>query len=531
MVEYKIYYIGKKKINWNKTNDIGYIFENLIYELDNFVKFVRFVFDKASIDSSTNFLIYCEDLTKEHCHYLSNILDIYSIAGKIFMNITIYNKTINSHLSIERIDGYKKIVNIFPFDHTIKICDQTVYDTVISINKTISVLFDPTKPSDECFTIYYEKKNKQSGGNINTRLFDFRIMETNDSVELESTWWFKYYFSIPLCAFGRLAQSAGTCWLNVCLNILFLSEPIAKLLITKYNGLDKDLKTQIEQIKRPYYILASNASLQVILWSLVNMFLIHSSKAITLDSNFILVIGSKIKSLCEFGNENYYIENNFVAEYAESFNTYSAFIMLCNIYFESEIDFFSLYIKSGLLFEQRKIMRELYDKYNHLKFNLNDSNFDEFDKLGKQINMYDDLDYKSYLIVKEMDQLNKQIILNWDELILPNTKISPSNPPKILIIPTITTTKIHQIIYVGETEYKLIAAGINFYIKEHEVSHIISGLFCRSKYYIYDSNNIISYSNWNQEVYNDYIDQLNEIYQVNGYSYEYQNNFIIYIQV
>ena len=145
--------------------------------------------------------------------------------------------------------------------------------------------------------------------------------------------------------------------------------------------------------------------------------------------------------------------------------------------------------------------------------------------------MYDDLDYKSYLIVKEMDQLNKQIILNWDELVLPNTKISPSNPPKILIIPTITTTKIHQIIYVGETEYKLIAAGINFYIKEHEVSHIISGLFCRSKYYIYDSNNIISYSNWNQEVYNDYIDQLNEIYQVNGYSYEYQNNFIIYIQV
>ena len=95
------------------------------------------------------------------------------------------------------------------------------------------------------------------------------------------------------------------------------------------------------------------------------------------------------------------------------------------------------------------------------------------------------------------------------ETLLRTASRSSSEPPKLLIIPTLHTTKIHQVIYVGETEYKLIAAGILFDMKEFDSKHIVAGLLCGTKYYVYDSNNIISYSNWNQSIYNDYINYIN----------------------
>jgi hypothetical protein len=91
--------------------------------------------------------------------------------------------------------------------------------------------------------------------------------------------------------------------------------------------------------------------------------------------------------------------------------------------------------------------------------------------------------------------------------------------------------KMHQILYVNDTEYKLIAGGIRFEMLEFGGAHIVSGLICDDKYYIYDSNNILSYSNWNQGLYNDYIEQLNDIFNVNGYRFDYTNEYIVYIKV
>lgn len=538
MGEYKIYYIGKNNITWNKSNDIGYIFENLGYDpSENFLESINSLLDQVSTNPLIKYLLCCEDLTLSQCKKISEMVLAKTNKGKIFMNMTIYNKTKNAHISLPNANGFRKIVNIFPFDHAIQVCDQTVFEGITFINKTITVSFDPSKPSEKCFTVWYEKKSKQFGGsgNIDTIdkqiLFNFRMMETNESTNLENTWWFKYYFSIPPCAYGRLSQSTGTCWLNACLNILFLSEPIANLLIGKYYKLPLELKTQIEQIERPKDILETSSSLQIILWSLVNIFLVRSKKATTLDSDFILVVGAKIKSICEHGNENYYIENNLGIDYGVGFITYKAFLFLLDFYLESNVDFFNLFTFYGLVFNQTRKKDELYDNYNYLKTKLNDSNFDEFYQIEKQINAYEDAESKTINILRQMEHTDKQIIIKWDEIIFPDTKISLSDPPKLFVFPTLPTTKIHQIIYVGETEYKLVAGGINFNVKESNTSHIVSGLMCGSKYYIYDSNDLISYTNWNQGIFNDYIEQLNDFYKVNGYSYDFQNVFVIYMRV
>jgi len=534
MREYKIYYIGNNKINLSKSDKKDYIFETInLKSIDNFLEKIQFILDECNKSDykKINYLLCFENLNKDYCDALSKLLD--DNKSKIFMGLTIYNKTIDAHVCVEAVLGYKKIVNIFPFDLAIKVCDQKVYDTLLLINRTITVVFDPTAPLKNCYTIYYEKKNKQSGGNTssNFKRFNFRLMQTNDSNELENTWWFRYYFSIPPCAFGRLSQSSGTCWLNTVLNILFLSEPIADLLVQKYNSLPKDFKTQVEKIMFPSDFFALKIPLKILMWAMVNMFLIKLDKAITLDYNFISVVASKVKSLWVYNNENYFIENNLGIEYGDGLLSYYGLITVCSIYFEENIDYYKLFNKYALLFDENEKINNIYKEYSNLNSNVTDSTLEKLNDLEKLVDIFDGMHKKTQSIVTQMAETNTQISLNWKEITFSDTKLSPGDPPKLLIIPTVNTRQIHQVIYIGDTEYKLIAGGIDFNVIEANASHIVAGLICEDKYYIYDSNNILSYSNWNQGIYNDYIDQLNDYYEVNGYRFEYTNQYVVYIKV
>ena len=546
MPKYEIYYFGNSTIN--QTNSVNSVNSNdIIYNFQMITKWssteeitekLTSILDQASKTDPKNifFLIYFEDLTKEYCDVISNLLIKYTSKGDIFMGVSIYNKTLDAHVSIQHVYGFRKIVNIFPFDRAIKICDQTVFDTIRLINKTITVSFDPTKPLEKCYDIWYEDKNKkQYGGddstNPNIQIFNFRLMKTNNSTELENTWWFKYYFSIPPCAFGRLAQSTGTCWLNVALNILFLSEPIADILIKKYHSLSKEFKTLVEKISFRSDIFILEIPLKDLLWCMVNRFLINSNKAITLDQNFIGVVASKVKGLWEHNNEKYFIENNLGIEYGDGLISYFGFITVCSIYFEENVDYYALFNKYALMPKTREFTKSSYDEYYELKSNLTDKSLEKLKKLELFINTIDKLHDYTCSIVSQMNETNKQISLKLNDIIFTNTQVSPSELPKLLIIPTVLTTKIHQIIYIDDAEYKLIAGGIKFNMLEPNSTHIVSGLICDDKYYIYDSNNILSFSNWNQGLYNDYIEQLNDYYGVNGYRFNYINEYIIYIKV
>lgn len=539
MPDYSIYYIGNNNnIKSEKDSMIDYNFE-YVKRLEMF-EFLNKLLSNNLIEN-TQILIYLEDLSRYECEHISEILKKYSDEGKLYLNITIFNKTNNAFMSIQKVDGFKKIVNIFPFNIAIYVCDEGVYQSVKLINKTITVKYNSSRSEKKCFIIFYEKKDEtQKGGHVKKdKIYNFRLMETNNSNILEETWWYKYYFSIPECAYGRLSQSSGTCWLNTILNNLFLSEPIAEILKKRYMNLSKNKRNEIEKIKSFNEFLVRNYSLEKMLWSLVNLILIQKKKATTLSGNFMAVLASKIKSLDLYNKEDYYLDNNLTTSFGDGHITAIGLNTVCNFYLKEDVDYYYLFNLYYLSYEMNMKMSDIYDKHKYLKNNLDDSNQQEYFELDEIVNKIINLHDKTNEIVKKMNETDDIITINWKDITFPNSKISENNPPKMIMIPTeykdstgfYLSKKIHQIIYIGDTEYKLITSGINFVAEtsENTLSHIVAGLICKSRYYIYDSNNLISYSDWNQSVYNDYIEKLGELYKVNSYRIEYKFCYAIYI--
>jgi hypothetical protein len=358
-------------------------------------------------------------------------------------------------------------------------------------------------------------------------------METNDLTDLEQIWWFKYYFSIPPCAYGRLSQSSGTCWFNTVLNIIFLTEPIQQMLVSKYKTLDKTLIEQVEQISDFSHIAAKDFPLQVIMWSIVNLLLIQKKKALTLDGNFIGIIAAKVKSLHLYGNENYWLENNLGPDFGRGGIDIDVVGVVLSQMFEEMEDFFILFNFWTKSFKTREEIKLLEQEYNELRTKFDDTTRDKFIKLETQVNeIYDLEDNVLSIIIKIIDGYKKLITLKWSDLKLKSESINSSNPPKILIVPTFNQLikNIPEIIYIEDTEYKLNAMTLKFHLSEINIGHVVSGLVCGSKYYIYDSNGILTYDSWNKSVYNNYIDALNEFYNVNGFSYDYKQGFLLYIK-
>jgi hypothetical protein len=537
MQEYKIYYFSKTKLNPNP------LVEHNLWSLELFEKSMR------TLNPDISTLIYLEDLeTMESCVQIQKLFLKLKDEGKIYSNLTIYNKTTFAHRTIFQLPIFKKVLNIFPFDKTISICSDSVIDALKYINKTISVVFDPSQPPDSCYSLIKAKGEKfinifpeQKGGNLSSpfeQIYNFRIMETNEEiVEPEQTWWYKYYFSIPPCAYGRLSQSSGTCWLNTVLNIIFLTQPIAEILVAKYKTLDKDLVKQVEEIKIFLDIAAKVFPLKVILWSMVRLLLIKKKKALTLDSNFMLVIGAKVKSLHMYGNENYWLENNFGADFGNSYDGGDVIGIILSLMLEEMEDFIVLLNIRGLDYKIRQQIDKEYEEYTYLRDTFDGTVY--FLELAEKIEPFTNLQYEIFSLVKNMVEGDELISLKWCHLILEIDHLNlfknfnPSNPPKILIIPIYTVSNIKnipEILYIDDTEYKLNALSLMFNLHEFSVKHDVSCLICGSKYYIYDSNDILTYDSWNKSVYNEYINALNDHYKVNEFAYEYKQNFLLYIK-
>jgi hypothetical protein len=523
MGEYKIYYFGKLKINTNN------LVEQISWSYEDFEKCI------VNLDSNLPTLIYLEDLEELDCIRIAKLFLRIKEEGKLYTNLTIYNKTTNAHKTIFQLPIFKKVLNIFPFDKIITICDNNIDQAVRYINKSISVVFDPSKPPDQCFTFVQTKPQKGGEQRIKSefeQIFIFRIMETNDSTELEQTWWFKYYFSIPPCAYGRLSQSSGTCWFNTVLNIIFLTEPIRQMLVSKYKTLDKKLIEQVEQITQFSHIAAKDFPLQVIIWSMVRLLLVQNKKALTIDGNFIGIIAAKVKSLHIYGNENYWLENNLGSDFGNNYNEYYVIGVVLSQMLEEIDDFFILFYFWTKSFNKREQIIKQDQEYNELRSKFDDTTREKFIKLESKVNEIINLEEKTYSIVRKINEDDKLVALKWSDLTLKSESINSSNSPKILIIPTfdISIKNIPEIIYIEDTEYKLYAMSLTFHSHEKQFYHVVSGLVCGSKYYIYDSNGILTYDSWNKSVYNNYIDALNEFYNVNGFAYDYKQGFLLYIK-
>ena len=340
-------------------------------------------------------------------------------------------------------------------------------------------------------------------------------METNQVNDIEQMWWFKYYFSIPPCAYGRISQSSGTCWCNVILNICLLTPVISKLLIEKFKNLESEKKKYIqEKYKDCNDINNCNDTLLNIIYGIINIFLINKKKATTLDGNFISEIAARIKGICLENDEFYYQKLDEKLQYGDNYYCIKGFYTFIYLILKKNIDF---------VFIESFGITEITTKYEQLK-----NTKDKTDQELEDFNKIDDLFYFSYFLSKnKLPDHNEIISIQWSDIIYNINEIIPNTPPLFIVLPVFGNIT-REIIYINDIEYKLQSSCI--YYDSNIQSHVVSGLFCHDKYYIYDSNDIISYSKWYQNIYNEYIELINDYYKINGYSYNFTMEFCIYVK-
>jgi hypothetical protein len=282
----------------DKTEE--YIYNFITFDNFNDICDLENILDKCIKE---NILIYIN--SEDNCdfiirfnNYIQNILDKSSIHR--FLNVTIINKIINLKCMIYELENnnediYKKIINMIPDKVPIAFnngdFDKLLGDGYI-LNSKKTVVYELNKESNNN-TI----RLNQKGGTI-TREITFMVnTNINNEKELENSWWFKYYFQIPNCAYGRLTQSTGTCWCNALINSLILNQSIVNLLIDKFNKLDKETKNTIENINSFDKFNDSKDSLYILLYAVINLLLIRKIKAKQKNGNFIAELAARIKGI------------------------------------------------------------------------------------------------------------------------------------------------------------------------------------------------------------------------------------------
>jgi len=513
----KIYYINNNNFKYNNTQSNEYEFFEYKFNIYNLEEKIGEI-----LEEKTKVLIYFENINEEYLKKIINVLDKHK--NFELLNITIFNKITNADLAIplfftkSNIKTYKKILNIFPFETAIKVSNDTTFQLLNIVNKSIDVVLNNDEPKDKLYSIWYQKKMKGGFNNIKQKRYVFRLMETIESESLDQTWWFKYYFNIPVCAYGRISQSSGTCWCNIILNICLLTRGISTLFIEKFNNLDFEYKKYIkEKYKEINDINNCNDTLKNIIFGIINIILINKKKATTLDGNFISEIAARIKGIGENNNEFYYKNLDEKLQYGDAYYSLVGFYIFLDTILIKNIDYINI---------ESYGYGDIAQKYDTLYFIPNGL---ERDKVLDDIHKIDDLFNFTYNLQKnKFSDPNEIISIKLSDIIYNLEQINITNLPNIIIVPLFgKTTK--ELIYINDIEYKLQSSAISYHTN-FNTRHSVSGLCCNEKYYIYDSEGIISYSKWNNAIYNEYIDMRNDYYNDNSYNYDFYLDFCIYIK-
>ena len=480
MNNYKIYYIN------NNLNKLEYQFESNEYKFFEY-KYTDFNFDEQFLDifeDKFNILIYFEDMTEEYLNRIIKLIE--KKANNEYFNITIFNKIINSSLAIPlfftKSNNYtfKKVLNIFPFEVAIIHNNLTTAKLLNKINKSFDVIRDMNEPIVKFEIYYYKIKQDGSGSrqkskrsvitpdtNINQKRFVFRIMDIGqrgfaslnlsegqlksdiNKINLDQTWWFKYYFSIPPCAYGRLSQSSGTCWCNVILNICFLTPAISTLLFQKFKECKPDYKKYIQEKYKDFNdICDCEDKLVNIIYGLINIILINKKKATTLNCNFVSEIAARIKGIAKYNNEFYYKTLEEKLLFGDFYNTLIGFYIFFKNIFIQNTDY--------VLIESYQLSSDFYikyvDMYNNIKNNIDNklSNADYEIIINNSNKSKKILDYGDDLINKISD-LDTLLSIKWSDIIYNLEDFNQKNPPNIIIISQyLDSMNIKDIIYINE---------------------------------------------------------------------------------
>lgn len=490
-----IYHIGGNKINNNSNNIYEFIDKNKDINLEPIIK--RNTCDNVYIYIDSG---YESKVTKNINEQLKNIT---KNINKL-LNITIVNRTKSIKAIIYNFPNFKKIVNIFPTCENIKTCKEFTFNS--NINRTISsrITVDVEKcvnnwskgyiiaRFNECVPIDADNIEivEENISDFSNKEFDYRIMNTpnNNAQKIDDTWWYKYYFDTPLCAYGRLLQSSGTCWCNVIINILILSPFIVKIILSKFEAQGKNVHDSFKSLQE------SKPDLKTYLFGFLNILLINKQKAKFEDKNVVINLASKIK--CEYEKEN-------TPKLKVDCNSSN--------YGDGGDSFFGI----------RKVFDTILIK---------NKDYVVIQKINKIPNLTYDEQKRYDSIENRLKELNNSKTLLWNDVLYDKDVDNTISPSILLIDYAIFGGKIKPSIEitVSGITYTLEASNIDVNKK-----HAITGLKCEDKYYIYDSNNFITYSDWNELNYTKYENlikenKVEEYYQKTGNNFDII--FLIYIK-
>ena len=307
---------------------------------------------------------------------------------------------------------------------------------------------------------------------IQGRNYTIQNMDTSSVSRnyLVDQWWFKFYNNIPACASGRLQQFTGTCWFNAALNVLLLSETTQSLLIAKWLELPENEKEAIINLGGLENCLLQTAPLKTMLFMVIYNILIKHIKLSRENGNWIKELAGATQSLIKTQSEEFYAQLK-VADLQNNEN-------LSNSYGVGGYADKALEVILGVLFRS--------SEYKIIKLGWN------AEKLG--------------MLIKQRFALNKfnmSHTVNWNLGYLNALSISKkwsNNENESIILfafPNNGCRKLQQNIKIKGNIYHLESASIYLQLDKDNLSgHIIAGLKCGSKWYVYDSNNKICSCDW-----------------------------------
>jgi hypothetical protein len=275
-----------------------------------------------------------------------------------------------------------------------------------------------------------------------------------DGVHLESLWWYRWFFSVPPCANGRLVQLSGTCWFNAALNIVLLS-PMLSVVI--HGIVDEFFKSNSKDAKRlEKWSLEScfnpkkPPTIREMLFVIVNHVFRRGERFRSTDENKMLPFAGRVK--------NAYRNNAF------GFNAAVGKFDASNWTKRGELDSES-YGDGGFTWQGIDAMlRSVFP--------------------GKDVQLMQlfNNDFKDVVAhVKGYARMNgghmpKIIVMNCSQ-----GGIKEDAP---------------MTIKVNDRTYTLDGAAITGYSYGGEQGHAVAGLICNKVPYIYDSNNFVAVADW-----------------------------------
>jgi hypothetical protein len=573
-VTYIYHLFSDKPYNYPTGDNVNIIFSsismneisnNSLDELNNL--FIE-IFKNCMI---ANILIYIDfnntDIINKINRSLSFLINNDMIVR--LQNVTIINK-ISSIFRIlynfkkNNVNVFKKVINIFPIGGSIEICEETNFLSSIQFNTTLTTIINVNSFYGNCSIqkiSYSIKKTEETndeftlfGGRIlseSEREILYRFMDVADLTNnLNESWWFKWYFGVPLCAYGRLLQSTGTCWCNAIINALTLTPIISEMMIDKWNKLNFKKKEKILLKYKTFDDFnGSTDSLKNLFMAMINLLLINKTKAMTDNGNFIAEFAARIKSKSLHKDENYYITHGGL-NYGDGHSAYNGLTLVLSEIFDINIDYvliesFGNYSFNSSYNELNKKKKPVVDNFNKLVpiYNLNNNDqirkqLDELNniinELQEQINKIDKINDNVKSFLTQLSTAQTDITFDLTDLTINTTFIKM---PKFVFIPVKNMDIVSEKITLNDVIYTLHASIIRLsnYLTDDKTSatnifdtsgHAIVGLKCNDKYYIYDSNNYISYDNWQKGEYVEYLKILSD----KGVNYKYINvDVLIYI--